>query len=124
MIPPEIIPLIWFAGIGILAYAIFHKFSDVIKERVKQTHTPISKNANIDSQFDSMVNNAPTLLNNVNKIIDEQKKDGVPETQMKGLLQKNTKPPARLAICVKADLGCKRLANRLTLPLLLRLLSC
>ena len=34
LIPAEIIPLVWFAGISITVYFFFRKFSDVIKEKL------------------------------------------------------------------------------------------
>ena len=36
LIPAEIIPFIWFSGIVISVYVFFRKFSDVIKEKLKQ----------------------------------------------------------------------------------------
>ncbi len=84
----QFIPLFWFIGIAVLGYAIFHKFSDVIKDRAKQLHRPIHKDANIDGQFDSMVSNAPSLLNAVRNEIKAQEESGVTADQMKGLKQK------------------------------------
>ena len=37
LIPAEIIPLVWFAGISITVYFFFRRFSDVIKEKIKHT---------------------------------------------------------------------------------------
>ncbi len=84
----QFIPFFWFIGIGILGYAIFHKFSDVLKQRAKEIHRPIHRDVNIDNQFDSMVANAPTLLQAVRKEIEAQKNDGVTDEQMKGLKSK------------------------------------
>jgi len=92
-IPPEIIPIIWFAGIVITIYVFFHKFSDVIKEKFHQTNLTRrkeEKGGNTDGQIDDLIGNAPRMLNEVNKIIAEQKAAGVPDEQMKGLFQKKT----------------------------------
>ena len=90
LIPPEIIPIIWFAGITISVYFFFRKFSDVIKARI--THTT-RKNKTVDieetgNQIDNLINNAPRILDEVNKEIESQREKGVTDEQMKGLLQK------------------------------------
>ena len=90
LIPPEIIPIIWFAGITISVYFFFRKFSDVIKARI--THTT-RKNKTVDTeetgnQIDNLINNAPRILDEVNKEIASQREKGVTDEQMKGLLQK------------------------------------
>ena len=90
LIPAEIIPLVWFAGISITVYFFFRKFSDVIKEKIKHT---TRKNKTIDTedtanQIDNLVNNAPRILDEVNKEIQAQREQGVTDEQMKGLLQK------------------------------------
>jgi len=90
LIPPEIIPIIWFAGISVTVYFFFRKFSDVIKARI--THTT-RKNKTVDveetgNQIDNLINNAPRILDEVNKEIAAQREQGVTEQQMKGLLQK------------------------------------
>ena len=90
LIPAEIIPLVWFAGISLTVYFFFRKFSDVIKEKIKHT---TKKNKTVDSeeagnQFDNLVNNAPRILDEVNKEIEAQRSQGVKDEQMKGLLQK------------------------------------
>jgi len=41
-----------------------------------------------DSQIDDLINNAPRILNEINKQIKEQELSGVTQDQMKGLLQK------------------------------------
>ena len=90
-IAPEIIPFIWFGGIAITIYVFFHKFSDVIKEKFRQTNLTRRKEergGHTDVQIDDLIGNAPRMLNEVNKIIAEQKKSGVPDEQMKGLFQK------------------------------------
>ena len=90
-IAPEIIPFIWFGGIAITIYVFFHKFSDVIKEKFRQTNLTRRKEergGNTDGQIDDLIGNAPRMLNEVNKIIAEQKASGVPNEQMKGLFQK------------------------------------
>ena len=90
-IAPEIIPFIWFGGIAITIYVFFHKFSDVIKEKFRQTNLTRRKEergGNTDGQIDDLIGNAPRMLNEVNKIIAEQKASGVPDDAMKGLFQK------------------------------------
>ena len=89
LIPAEIIPFIWFTGIAITVYVFFRKFSDVIKEKLKQgsiskRKTEASKNSS-DSQIDSIVDNAPRMLSEINKQIAEQKSKGVKDEQMSGL---------------------------------------
>ena len=90
-IAPEIIPFIWFGGIAITIYVFFHKFSDVIKEKFRQTNLTRRKEergGHTDGQIDDLIGNAPRMLNEVNKIITEQTAAGVPPEQMKGILQK------------------------------------
>jgi len=90
-LPSEIIPFIWFGGIAITIYVFFHKFSDVIKEKFRQTNLTRrkeEKGGNTDGQIDDLIGNAPRMLNEVNKIIAEQKASGVPDEAMKGLFQK------------------------------------
>ena len=92
-IAPEIIPFIWFGGIAITIYVFFHKFSDVIKEKFRQTNLTRRKEergGHTDGQIDDLIGNAPRMLNEVNKIIAEQKASGVPDEQMKGLFQKRS----------------------------------
>ena len=89
LIPAEIIPFVWFTGIAITVYVFFRKFSDVIKEKLKQgsiskRKTEASKNSS-DSQIDSIVDNAPRMLSEINKQIAEQKSKGVKDEQMSGL---------------------------------------
>ena len=91
LIAPEIIPFIWFGGIAITVYVFFHKFSDVIKEKFRQTNLTRRKeerSGNTDGQVDDLIAGAPRMLNEVNKIITEQTAAGVPPEQMKGILQK------------------------------------
>jgi len=90
-IAPEIIPFIWFGGIAVTIYVFFHKFSDVIKEKFRQTNLTRrkqEKNGNTDGQIDDLINNAPRILDEVNKEITAQRAQGVTDEQMKGLLQK------------------------------------
>jgi len=90
-IAPEIIPFIWFGGIAITIYVFFHKFSDVIKEKFRQTNLTRRKEergGHTDGQIDDLIGNAPRMLNEVNKIIAEQKNSGVQDDAMKGLYQK------------------------------------
>ena len=81
-IAPEIIPFIWFGGIAITIYVFFHKFSDVIKEKFRQTNLTRRKeerSGNTDGQVDDLIAGAPRMLNEVNKIITEQTAAGVPD---------------------------------------------
>ena len=90
-IAPEIIPFIWFGGIVITVYVFFHKFSDVIKEKFRQTNLHRRKEertGNTDGQIDDLIKNAPRILEEVNKEITAQRAHGVEDSQMKGLLQK------------------------------------
>jgi hypothetical protein len=92
-IPPEIIPLVWFSGIVITIYVFFHKFSDVIKEKFRQTNLSRKRaesTSGTDDQIDDLINNAPRILSEFNKQILEQEKAGVSKEQMKGLYQRKT----------------------------------
>lgn len=89
LIPSEIIPFVWFSGIAITVYVFFRKFSDVIKEKIKQGNiskrkTEASKNST-DTQIDNIIDNAPRMLSEINKQIQEQKAKGVSDDQMSGL---------------------------------------
>ena len=89
LIPGEIIPFVWFSGIAITVYVFFRKFSDVIKEKIKQGNiskrkTEASKNST-DTQIDNIIDNAPRMLSEINKQIEEQKAKGVSDEQMSGL---------------------------------------
>ena len=83
-------PFIWALIIIIPAYAVFHKFSSILKDKAKATHIPAGGkgNAAIDQQFDKLIENAPELLNRVNKEIEEQRDRAVSDDQMKGLISK------------------------------------
>lgn len=91
-IAPEIINLIWFAGVGIIGYAVFHKFSDVIKLRIKTGKTNVTKNyaneKNIDGQLENFLESAPRILAEIQMEIKKQKEAGVTDQQMSGLMQK------------------------------------
>ena len=91
LIPPEIIPLVWFSVIAVTVYVFFRVFSSTLKEKFKQTNLTrrkIESSGHTDSQIDDLINNAPRILNEINKQIAEQKTQGVSDQQMKGLLQK------------------------------------
>ena len=90
-IPPEIIPLVWFSCIAITVYVFFRVFSSTLKEKFKQTNLSRKKeqgSGHTDSQIDDLINNAPRILNEINKTIAEQKAQGVSDDQMKGIYQK------------------------------------
>ena len=91
ILTPDLIPFVWFGGIAITVYVFFHKFSDVIKEKFRQTNLTrraVEKNGNTDGQIDDLISNAPRILNEINKQIAEQKAAGVTDEQLKSLYQK------------------------------------
>ena len=90
-IQPEIITLIWFAGIGIFTYFVIHKFSDVIKHKIKhQKKAQISsgEGKDVDEQLTSFIQNAPRLLTEIHQEMENQRANGVTDEQMAGLVQK------------------------------------
>jgi len=90
-IPPEIIPLVWFSAIAVTVYVFFRVFSSTLKEKFRQTNLSRKKEqgaVHTDSQIDDLINNAPRILNEINKTIAEQKAQGVSDEQMKGIFQK------------------------------------
>ena len=90
-IPPEIIPLVWFSCISVTIYVFFRVFSSTLKEKFRQTNLSRKKaegSGHTDGQIDDLINNAPRILNEINKTIAEQKAQGVSDEQMKGIFQK------------------------------------
>ena len=90
-IPEEIIPFIWFGGIATTIYVFFHKFSDVIKEKFRQTNLTrkrIESHSSSDTQVDDLIKGAPRLLNELNSEIAKQRAQGVTDEQMSGLIKK------------------------------------
>jgi len=90
-IPPEIIPLVWFSCIAVTVYVFFRVFSSTLKEKFRQTNLTRKKaegSGRTDGQIDDLINNAPRILNEINKTIAEQKAQGVSDEQMKGIYQK------------------------------------
>ena len=90
-IPPEIIPIVWFGCIAVTLYVFFRVFSSTLKEKFKQTNLSRKKeqgSVHTDSQIDDLINNAPRILNEINKTIAQQKAEGVTDEQMKGIYQK------------------------------------
>jgi len=90
-IPPEIIPLVWFSCIAVTVYVFFRVVSSTLKEKSRQTNLSRKKEqgaVHTDSQIDDLINNAPRILNEINKTIAEQKEQGVSDEQMKGIYQK------------------------------------
>ena len=90
-IPPELIPLVWFSVISLVSYVFFRVFSSTLKEKFRQTNLTRKKaesSGHTDSQIDDLINNAPRILNEINKTIAEQKAQGVSDDQMKGIYQK------------------------------------
>ena len=91
LIPPEIIPIVWFGCISITIYVFFRVFSSTLKEKFKQTNLSrrqAEKGGNTDGQIDDLITNAPRILHEIDKQIAEQKAQGVSDDQMKGLYQK------------------------------------
>ena len=92
LIPSEIIPLIWFAGISITVYFFFRKFSSLIVEKIKQTATARKKSengGNTNEQIDNLIDQAsnPQLLRGIEKQIEEQRSKGVTDKEMSGLIR-------------------------------------
>jgi len=92
LIPPEIIPLIWFAGISITVYFFFRKFSSLIVEKIKQSATARKKSeqgGNTNEQIDNLIDQAsnPQLLRGIEKQIEEQRAKGVTDKEMSGLIR-------------------------------------
>jgi len=91
LIPPEIIPLVWFSCIAVTVYVFFRVFSSTLKEKFRQTNLSRKKeqgSGQMDAQIDDLIKNAPRILEEVNKDIISQRAKGVSDDQMKGLLQK------------------------------------
>ena len=90
-IPPEIVPIVWFACISVTIYVFFRVFSSTLREKFKQTNLSrrqAEKGGITDGQIDDLFSNAPRILHEIDKQIAEQKAAGVDDTQMKGLYQK------------------------------------
>ena len=90
-IPPEIVPIVWFACISVTVYVFFRVFSSTLREKFKQTNLSrrqAEKGGNTDGQIDDLITNAPRILHEIDKQIAEQKAAGVDDTQMKGIYQK------------------------------------
>ena len=86
----QIEPFIWAVIIiGSLGFA-WWRISDIIKVKIKSVNTTrnYSGDKNIDGQLDNFINNAPRLLAEIHTEIQNQKKEGVSDQQMKGLIQK------------------------------------
>ena len=91
LIPAELIPLVWFSVIAVTVYVFFRVFSSTLKEKFRQTNLSRKKaegSVHTDSQIDDLVNNAPRILNEINKTIAEQKAQGVSDEQMQGIYNK------------------------------------
>ena len=91
LIPPELIPIVWFGCISVTIYVFFRVFSSTLREKFKQTNLSrrqAEKGGNTDGQIDDLISNAPRILHEIDKQIAEQKAAGVDDTQMKGLYQK------------------------------------
>ena len=92
LIPPEIIPLVWFSCISVTVYVFFKGFQFLLYVRsFKQTNLSrrqAEKGGNTDGQIDELITNAPRILHEIDKQIAEMKSQGVSDDQMKGLYQK------------------------------------
>ena len=91
LLPAELVPLVWFSVISVTVYVFFRVFSSTLKEKFRQTNLSRKKaegSIHTDSQIDDLINNAPRILNEINKTIAEQKAQGVSDEQMKGIYQK------------------------------------
>jgi len=91
LIPPELIPIVWFGCISVTIYVFFRVFSSTLREKFKQTNLSrrqAEKGGNTDGQIDDLISNAPRILHEIDKQIAEQKAAGVSDDQMKGLYQK------------------------------------
>ncbi len=91
LIPAELVPLVWFSVIAVTVYVFFRVFSSTLKEKFRQTNLSRKKaesSGHTDDQIDDLINNAPRILNEINKTIAEQKAQGVSDEQMKGIYQK------------------------------------
>ena len=91
LIPPEIVPIVWFACISVTVYVFFRVFSSTLREKFKQTNLSrrqAEKGGNTDGQIDDLITNAPRILHEIDKQIAEQTAAGVSQDQMKGLYQK------------------------------------
>ena len=91
LIPAEIVPLVWFSVISVTVYVFFRVFSSTLKEKFRQTNLSRKKaesSGHTDDQIDDLINNAPRILNEINKTIAEQKAQCVSDEQMKGIYQK------------------------------------
>ena len=88
----QIEPFIWTAIIlGSIGFA-WWRVADIIKVKIKSVSTSrnYSGDKNIDGQLDNFINNAPRLLAEIHTEIQNQKKEGVTDQQMKGLIQKKS----------------------------------
>ena len=91
LIPAELVPLVWFSVIAVTVYVFFRVFSSTLKEKFSQTNLSRKKaegSGHTDSQIDDLVNNAPRILNEINKTIAEQKAQGVSDDKMQGIYNK------------------------------------
>ena len=91
LLPAELVPLVWFSVISVTVYVFFRVFSSTLKEKFRQTNLSRKKaesSGHTDDQIDDLINNAPRILNEINKTIAEQKAQGVSDEQMKGIYQK------------------------------------
>ena len=74
-IPPEIVPIVWFACISVTVYVFFRVFSSTLREKFKQTNLSrrqAEKGGNTDGQIDDLISNAPRILHEIDKQIAEQ----------------------------------------------------
>jgi len=114
----QIEPFIWFFGIATITIFLASKFTETIKEKFKQGGISKKQNAkdpDLDLQFQSMLQNAPTLYEEVTNEISKQKEAGVSDEQMKSLISKQS--------MLRFAVDNKEIINMIGKPLVSRLLK-
>jgi len=86
----SLIPLVYFATGGTLFYAFFHRWSN-IKKIEKKNAMAIEKAKSKDEGFnkiDEVINNAPSIIAEIDKIILDMRSKGATPDQLKPLEEK------------------------------------
>jgi len=87
----EFFPFIYLSlGLVFTAFVI-QKFSSTLKDKFKNQKVQSAKGREgkqIDDQLSDFIENAPRIVLEINKEIEQQKSQGVTDEQMKGLIQK------------------------------------
>ena len=87
----EFFPFIYLAFGLTFAGFVIQKFSSTLKDKFKTQKVVKARGADsrqIDDQLSNFIDNAPRIVLEINAEIENQKKAGVSDEQMKGLLQK------------------------------------